>query len=421
MDKTGRRDVILRPQILRCDQNDTYPRISRCPVNTGGKDGGSETAMLGIRTKWISPIGLDIGHDSIKMLQLERLKSQLRVRGAAKVRFPESLRVQDGGGYRRYHFLVDSIARMWKSGSFKGRDVIIGLPKHSYDVSYLCLPDQMPQTHPLLIQRAQEQLGLADASSRIEPFPSGQVREGNALLHQYVVFGMNDQSWLEQRMMLEDMHFHSIEADPIPCAFYRQLILSYSDDLSRNRPIVGVDIGGSTSTVIILNDRTLRWVRHIEIGGEDWTNPIVKKLQLSTDEALQLRMRSLSNSSDRLKADRSKSGRDKVDRVLQDIIRETVEELAQEIQLGLNYYGRRYQAQQPREIVVFGGEAACPIVLGLLEQRLKMKVNIGRCFEGISLGSGEIRDVSASPYSEWSTAIGLCLRPQTAQRVSVPA
>jgi len=377
--------------------------------------------MLGIRTKWISPIGLDIGHDSIKMLQLEGPKSQLRVRGAAKVRFPESHRSQDGGGYRRYHFLVDSLEHMWKNGSFKGRDVIIGLPKQAYDVSYLCLPDKMPQTHPLLIQQAQEQLGLTEESSRIEPFPSGQVREGNELLHQYVVFGMNDQSWLEQRMMLEDIHFHSIEADPIPCAFYRHLILSYSDDLYQNRTIVGVDIGGSTSTVIILSARNLRWVRHIEIGGEDWTNPIVKKLQLSTDEALQLRMRSLPDSSDRLKDDRSKSGRDQVDRVLQDIIREKVDELAQEIKLGLDYYGRRYQAQQPTEIQVFGGEAACPIVLGLLERTLKMKVNIGRCFEGISLASGEIQHVSESPFSEWSTAIGLCLRPKSAQRVSVPA
>ena len=377
--------------------------------------------MLGIRTKWISPIGLDIGHDSIKMLQLERHKSHLRVRGAAKVRFPEALRSQEVGGYRRYHFLVDSIEQMWKSDSFKGRDVIIGLPKQAYDVIYLCLPEETPPTHPLFFQQAQEQLGLTEESRRIEPFPSGRVREGNELLHQYVVFGMSDQSWLEQRMMLDDIHFHSIEPDPIPCAFYRHLTLSYPDDLYRNRTLVGVDIGGSTSTVIILNDRNLRWVRHIDIGGQDWTNPIVKQLQLSTDEALQLRLRSFPDANDRLKDDGSKSGRDQVDRVLQDIIRQKVDDLAQEIQLGLDYYGRRYQAQQPREILVFGGDAACPMVLGLLERILKMKVNIGRCFEGISLESGTIQHVSESPYSEWSTAIGLCLKPKAAQPLSVPA
>ncbi len=377
--------------------------------------------MLGIRTKWVSPIGLDIGHDSIKMLQLERMKSQLRVRGSAKVRFPEALRNRDDGGYRRYHYLVDSIKQMWKSGTFKGRDVILGLPQQSYDISYLCLPATIPQNHPSFIQRAQEQLGLSDETSRIEPFPSGQVREGNALLHQYVVFGMNDQSWLEQRMMLEDNHFHSISADPIPCAFYRHIIQSHSDEPYRNRTVVGVDIGGSTSTVIIFNDKNLHWVRHVKIGGEDWTKPIVKKLQLSRDEAFQLRMRSFPDTNKRLKDERSNSGRDQVDRVLQDIIREPVEELAQEIQLGLDYYGQRYQSEQPREILVFGGEAGCPIVLGLLERILKMKVNMGRCFQGISLESSDLERVSESPYSEWSTAIGLCLKPQSVQRISVPA
>jgi len=377
--------------------------------------------MLGIGTKWLSPIGLDIGHDTIKMLQLERHKTHFRVRGAAKVRFPESLRSQEVGGYGRYHFLADSIDHMRKSGSFKGRDVIIGLSKDSYDFTYLCLRQETPHKHPLFFQEAQEQLGLTEESSRIDTFWSGRVREGNELLHQYVVFGMSDQSWLEQRMMLDDIHFHYVEPYPIPCAFYRSLTLSYPDDLYRNRTLVGVDIGGSTSTVIILNDRKLRWVRQIEIGGQDWTNPIVKKLQLSTDEALQLRMRSLSDASDRLREDKSKPGRDQVERVLEDMIRDKVNDLAQEIKLGLDYYGRRYQAQDPTEILVFGGEAACPMVLGLLARILKMKVNIGRCFAGISLDSGEIQHISESPFSEWSTAIGLCLKPKASQSLSVPA
>lgn len=377
--------------------------------------------MLGIRTKWVSPIGLDIGHDSIKMLQLECQKSQLRVRDSAKIRFPESLRNQDESGYFRYHFLFDSIEYARKHGSFKGRDVILGLSKAFYDVGYLCLHSETSPAHPLFTHQAQTQLGLTDESSRIESFWSGRVREGNELLDQYVVFGMSDPSWQEERMMLGDLHFHSIDPDPIPCAFYRHILLSDRNDLCRNRTVVGVDIGGTSSTVIILNDKKLHWVRHIAIGGEDWTRSIMKKLHLSPDEALQLRMRSLPQASERRQEGASRPGRVQVDRVLQNIVRQHVEDLAHEIRLGLEYCGRRYPCQYPAEIRVFGGEASCAMVTSLLEKIVKIKVHIGRCFEGISLESGNIRDISQPPFSEWSTAIGLCLKQRSAQRLSVPA
>ena len=377
--------------------------------------------MLGIRTKWVSPIGLDIGQHSIKMLQLERHQERLRVRGAAKERLPAQIRDQAIGGYRRYHFVADSIRQMMKSSSFKGRDVIVSMPKNSYDYAYICLPEEtLPLSDSLFLQQVHEQLGLSEESSQIDTFPSGQVREGNELSQQYLVFGMCDEAWLEQRMMLDDIRFEYINPDPIPCAFYRNVTLSHRDPIERNRTVVGVDIGGSSSTVIILNNTNLCWVRHIGIGGQDWTRPIVKKFHITPDEALQLRMRSADESSDSPNGAWSQPGRDQVDRVLVDIIRGKVEDLAREIKLGLEYYGRRYQAQPPQEILVFGGEAACSMVLRLLERILKMKVRKGRCFDGISLESGEIQHLSEKPFSEWSTAIGLCLKPKTPQKLSVP-
>ena len=378
--------------------------------------------MLGIRSKWVSPIGLDIGHDCLKMLQLERQQESLRVLGAAKERLPAELRGEVIGGYRRYHFVADSIRRMLKSSSFKGRDIIVSLSKNSYDYTYLCLPEETaPQSDPLFLQQVEAQLGLTEETSQIHTFPSGRVREGNELSQQYLVFGMSDEAWLEQRMMLDDIRFESINPDPIPCAFYRNLLLFQGGNRNQKRTLVGVDIGGSSSTVIILNHTNLCWVRHVGIGGEDWTRLIVKKFRISPDEALQMRMRSASVVNDRPGGTWSQAGRDQIDRALGDLVRGQVEDLAQEIKLGLEYYGRRYQADPPQEILVFGGEAACPLVLSLLEKILKRKIRIGRCFDGISLESGAIQHLSEPPFSEWSVAIGLCLKPKTLKKLSVPA
>src|SRR5580698_9876220 len=88
----------------------------------------------------VQPIGLDIGHDSIKMMQLEVRGQKLAVKAAAKHTLDAETRASTDLVMTT---AVDAIRRMVQYREFSGREVIVALPREILHVKNLRLP-QMP-------------------------------------------------------------------------------------------------------------------------------------------------------------------------------------------------------------------------------------------------------------------------------------
>ncbi|MHC4259261.1 MAG: hypothetical protein ACYSTF_02435 [Planctomycetota bacterium] len=84
------------------------------------------------------PIGLDIGHSVIKMIQLEVNGSHIRVLGADKIRIDPNI---DGDGQARRAFIVSAVKQMLTDSSFHGRNVVSCLPNERLKITSLRLAD----------------------------------------------------------------------------------------------------------------------------------------------------------------------------------------------------------------------------------------------------------------------------------------
>ena len=99
--------------------------------------------MWSLKRSQVQPIGLDIGHDSIKMLQLEVVGESasatrgLSVVAAARYALPEQARQQTG---QRATLPVDAIRRLFEQQPFVGRRVVATLPRELVHVKNLRLP-----------------------------------------------------------------------------------------------------------------------------------------------------------------------------------------------------------------------------------------------------------------------------------------
>src|SRR5688572_3509277 len=71
-------------------------------------------------------IGLDVGSESIKMLQLTATAGGLRVGAALRVPLPDEVR---GNPDRRVEFAGKTVRNALRQGTFRGRRVVAALPK----------------------------------------------------------------------------------------------------------------------------------------------------------------------------------------------------------------------------------------------------------------------------------------------------
>jgi Tfp pilus assembly PilM family ATPase len=79
----------------------------------------------GLKFRTQQPIGLDIGNNSIKMIQFDIDDEQISVIAADETRIDAGI---NGDEQSRRSFIVSAIKRMLVSGGFQGRNVVSCLP-----------------------------------------------------------------------------------------------------------------------------------------------------------------------------------------------------------------------------------------------------------------------------------------------------
>ena len=93
--------------------------------------------MIKLTRSQVQPIGLDVGFDSIKMLQLETVGQSLSVIGAARQPLPDEVRAQP---HLRMPLAMDTIRQMLRDRTFSGRRVVAALPREMVHLKNLRLP-----------------------------------------------------------------------------------------------------------------------------------------------------------------------------------------------------------------------------------------------------------------------------------------
>ena len=93
--------------------------------------------MIRFTRAQVLPIGVDIGHDSVKMLQVEAVGSSLEVTAAARAALPAEAKADPA---RRLPCAADLIRQMLRAHPFRGRHIVAALPRDIVTTKNLRLP-----------------------------------------------------------------------------------------------------------------------------------------------------------------------------------------------------------------------------------------------------------------------------------------
>jgi type IV pilus assembly protein PilM len=350
--------------------------------------------MIRFRRSQTYPIGVDVGHESVRMIQLERRggaaggDAALSVVAGARVPLPE--KPGAGQGRRRSHIVAQVVAGALRNHPFRGRRIVVALPRELLSVRNLRVTASPGQS-------------VADAvrahDGSIEHFiAAGEVagqQQQQQQLHEVIALTAKNGDAASFIQVLDAAGLEPAALDAEPCALYRTIgrFVRRREDQQDVHALV--DVGHLGSRVIIGRGHEIRFVRSIPIGGRKFQEAVSRTLGIPAVEAQALRQRL------------GGGDREAVRHAACDATRAPMEELARQIELCLRYDCVTFRGQRPARLRLVGGEAADPQLLSILNRALPIPAQTMRPL--YSVNTSRMPSINGT-LCDWALALGLALR-----------
>jgi len=238
--------------------------------------------VLGFSRTRISPLGIDLGASSVKLLQIAHGDPPQMLCAAAGV-LPEEARTDPA---TRQTFIAETIKKLIKAGSFHGNRIICSLPAYQTLVHHLQLacgkgeeltdqineqlrlrlnvePSRMVVRHVAVAQT------MCDGSPRQEVICIAASRE--AVMRHIRMFS-------QLKLNVVGMHSESAAVLHAFGHLYRR-----ADDV--NRTTCFIDIGAATTKVVIAHGREMVFSKTIHAAGDHFTRELAHSQNISFAEA----------------------------------------------------------------------------------------------------------------------------------------
>jgi type IV pilus assembly protein PilM len=346
----------------------------------------------------VLPIGVDVGHSGVKMVQLARSNGSMLV--VAMDRTPLML---DGSldTPAAHATVVSAIREMLARGKFKGHNAISALSSDELRITSLRLAEsEMPQTARAVRREAAQRFGMDPAKDTIDYMLAGSVRQGDDLKSEFIVLAADNETIRSHISLLEEAGLQPVGIDAAPCALFRNFERSLRREEDRQRTALFVDVGHRCTTVVFGREGEICFIKQIPVGAARFSEEVASQLDVGLEEARALRSR--------LHTDESIDPGTR--RLTTDALTTAAEELAGELSVCLRYYTVTFRGKRVERAVIAGGGAHETVLLDVLRRHLSVEIDIAEPLRGLQMDEGPNgpRDVSA--HADFALAIGLSLK-----------
>jgi type IV pilus assembly protein PilM len=402
----------------------------------------------------VCPIGLDIGHSSIKMLQLAISGGYRSVVAAAKADIDPALREDKEA---RRSFIVSEIKRILEDDGFRGRNVVSCLSNDSLRIASLRLGKADDGKIEQAVKREMgPRFGLDPDRDLVSYIVAGDVRHGDEIRTELILLAVDSETVKDHIDMLTETGLKLTSVDTVPCALFRgfERLLQRQED--REQTTVFVDVGSRFTTIVFGRGGEISFIKQVPIGCEKFDREVAAKLGVDNAGARTLqrvlraeRLAASGNwgfTSDRTDDNaQTQQGQDgapalalqqvktedlpgvdldssgsfggvgnRLDastrQAVVDAVSAVAEELAKEISLCFRYYTVTFRGKRAERAVFAGGGAYEDILLNVLKRQLTVEIEVAQPLKGFDLMNVDFSGNRRGLLCEWAVAVGLSLK-----------
>jgi type IV pilus assembly protein PilM len=340
-------------------------------------------------------VGLDVGLEQLRAVEVRNAdKSRPIVTKVATVSLPDG--AVRGGEVREVHTVSTAIRKLWSVGGFSAKDVVIGVGNQRVLARDLSVPKvTLGQIRESLPFQVQDMLPVPVAEALLDFYPISEgAGENGPVVNGLLIAAIKD-AVLANVNSVRQAGLNPAHVDLLPFALTRVLARGAAERGS----LVLVDIGASTTNVVVVTDGIPQFVRMIPAGGHDITNALASRLEISHEQAEQAkRARGLSSMPPNSESERR----------VAEIISESANEMIASLRNTVNYFSNSRPQAQIRALVLTGGGAELTGLPRALGEALRMQIIAADAFSTVDVARTATKSVAAEGRS-MTVALGLAL------------
>jgi type IV pilus assembly protein PilM len=336
-----------------------------------------------------SPIGVDLGSRSVKLVQFTADYKQLVDAVCWDVPREVSTHTPEASAAA----LTLALRQAREKRKFMGSDAVLCLGRSELFLQNLRLPKATGvELERLVQQEAAGRIPFNVAEAEIRFLEASDVRQGDATLREVIVFACHRPVLARVLKIVEDAGLNPIAVDVQSNALVRAYTQQFRRDEDRQQRAMLVHIGYScTAVVIVQGDETLL-MKYLPIGGRDFDDAVAAHLHMEPHEAAALR---------RHNGDRRADQQDpEVAQSVAEAARAQLDKLIAELSLCIRYHSVTFRGQPLARLVLGGGEASEPL-RETLAKRLDIKCELCDPLRPFASQARSLRQ------SQWDVAAGL--------------
>ncbi|MGB7158032.1 MAG: type IV pilus assembly protein PilM [Tepidisphaeraceae bacterium] len=293
--------------------------------------------------------GIDVGNRALKAIKLVREGDGVRIDDFEVI---EHETVLSQAGDNREALIQAALSNLVARHAFKGAVVGVGVSGQSSFARFIKLPPVEPKKIPEIVR--------FEAIQQI-PFPLDDV-EWSYQLFQSETSPDVEVGIFAMRKELVNQHISYFTDSELNVQIVQMNPLAVYNGMSFDGKIKGttmiIDLGAENTDLIIADEDTI-WMRSIPIGGNNFTEALVKSFKLNFQKAEELKRNAASS---------------KYARQIFQAMRPIFADLVAEVQRSIGFYASVHRDSRIKKIIAIGGTFKLPGLQKYLQQNLQLEV-----------------------------------------------
>jgi len=357
---------------------------------------------FGLSKQRVSPIAVDFGADTLKLLQVVPEQPAQLIAAAAQV-VPAEVR---GDAAARTAFHTASLKKLLKSQPFKGRRAMLAIPGHQTLMQNLDVTVQEGLSIQLQVEaHLRDRLNLDPARMVVRYFEIPAANESSTQ-REVVVLAAPRDAVIGYLNLARGCKLDVVGMHGVPLAILRAFAHFYQRNDDAHRVIAFLDIGAATTTVLIAQGQQMVFAKTIQAAGDQMTKHHAAAHGVSFMEAREARMTGeiggAAQGGGVAVAARTDPGA--ANSPATDV-------LLDEVQLCMRYYQRRFPDRLVEKLVFLGGESRHTDLCQKIARTLRVAAQLGDPFAALMRMGKAKNPVGVDlnqPQPGWAVPYGLC-------------